>query len=49
MSRRTGGSIPSATYVRWFRDGAKRWRHATRAGYGMGMGKNSLIHKGGKP
>ena len=28
---------------------AKRFRHATRPGYGMGMGKNTLIHNGKKP
>ena len=30
-------------------DYEKRFRHATRPGYGMGMGKNTLIHKGKKP
>ena len=28
---------------------AKRYRNATRPGFGMGMGANTLIHKGGKP
>lgn len=27
----------------------KRLKHATKPGYGMGMGRNTLIHKGKKP
>ncbi len=30
-------------------DYAKRLKHHARPGYGMGMGKNTLIHKGRKP
>lgn len=37
--------MPSRRYNNF----SKRHAHATRPGYGMGMGKNTLIHKGRKP
>lgn len=37
--------MPNRRYTNF----SKRLKHATRPGYGMGMGKNTLIHKGRKP
>lgn len=40
-------SYPYESPLRY--DYLKRLKHATQPGYGMGMGKNTLIHKGRKP
>lgn len=38
-----------ASFERWERKFARRDRIVMRPGWGMGMGKHTLIHKGGKP
>ena len=41
--------LPTYLCERRHRDYQKRLKHATQPGYGMGKGKNTLIHKGKKP